>query len=261
MTRKIACVIFDWAGTTVDFGSLAPVDVFLRLFADEGIPVFREEARLPMGLPKKDHLREILRQERVSRLWRTRFGAAWTETDVERLYTAFEPALLSILRNHADPIEGVREAVSNLRGRGIRIGSTTGYTRRMMDVLAPLAAERGYSPDALVTPDDVSSGRPAPFMCYRNAIELGVYPMSDMVKVGDTIADISEGKNAGMISVGVVIGSNEMGLSREEADAFSSASFSERVERVRRRFFEAGADYVIGSMAELPGLIDRIEGE
>ena len=261
MTRTIKGVIFDWAGTTVDFGSLAPVDVFVKLFAEEKVSVTREEVRRPMGLPKKDHLREILRQDRVSALWRGRFGADWTEEDVARLYDAFEPSLLSILGNYADPIEGVTEVAATLRGRGIRLGSTTGYTGRMMDILAPRAASKGYAPDVVVTPEEVGVGRPAPFMCWRNAIELGIYPMADMVKVGDTLADIHEGRNAGMISVGVVIGSNEMGLSREEADALPAAAFCERAERARKRFFEAGADYVIGSMAELPGLIDRIEGE
>lgn len=261
MTRTIKGVIFDWAGTTVDFGSLAPVDAFAALFAGEGVSVTREEVRRPMGLPKKDHLREILRQERVSALWREHFGAGWTEDDVGRLYDAFEPALLSVLGKYADPIEGVKEAAATLRGRGIRIGSTTGYTGRMMDVIAPRAASKGYEPDVVVTPEEVGAGRPAPFMCWRNAIELGIYPMADMVKIGDTLADIHEGRNAGMIAVGVVIGSNEMGLSREEAGALPSAAFCERAERARKRFFEAGADYVIGSMAELPGLIDRIEGE
>ena len=70
--NKIEAVIFDWAGTTVDFGCFAPVNVFIEIFKEVGIEVTMEEARLPMGMLKWDHIKTMLQMERISNLWRCR---------------------------------------------------------------------------------------------------------------------------------------------------------------------------------------------
>ena len=53
-------VIFDWAGTTVDYGCFAPVQAFMEAFAHYGVPVTAEETRKPMGMLKRDHIRTML---------------------------------------------------------------------------------------------------------------------------------------------------------------------------------------------------------
>ncbi len=53
MINKIEGVIFDWAGTMIDFGCFAPVHVFVNIFKDAGIDVTIEEAREPMGMLKR----------------------------------------------------------------------------------------------------------------------------------------------------------------------------------------------------------------
>ena len=65
--RKIEAVIFDWAGTTVDYGCFAPVQAFQEAFAHHGVPVTLEETRKPMGMLKRDHIRTMLRMERIAR--------------------------------------------------------------------------------------------------------------------------------------------------------------------------------------------------
>ncbi len=66
---KVEGVIFDWAGTAVDFGCFAPVNVFIDIFKNAGIDVTMEEARAPMGMLKIDHIRAMLSMPRISKLW------------------------------------------------------------------------------------------------------------------------------------------------------------------------------------------------
>ena len=256
--NRVACVVFDWAGTTVDFGCFAPLGAFMRVFEEAGAAITAEEARAPMGLPKRDHVRELLKLPRVSALFAEKYGRAWNEGDVEKLYAGFVPALMSTLKDYCEPIPGVVETVAELRRMGLKIGSTTGYTQEMMDIVAPGAAARGYAPDALVAPDETGAGRPAPYMIFRNMEKLGVYPPANVVKAGDTLADIREGKNAGVWSVGIIEGSSELGLSREECAALSAAERAGRFAEVRDRFYGAGADFVIDRITELPKLVEQI---
>ncbi|MBN2705338.1 MAG: phosphonoacetaldehyde hydrolase, partial [Deltaproteobacteria bacterium] len=233
---KLSGVIFDWAGTTVDFGCFAPLDAFLAVFAEKGVPVSAAEARGPMGRLKKDHIRALLELERVSLAWRHTHGRPPAEADVEKLYEAFEPALFRRLAEFAEPLPGVLETVEKLRRRGLRIGSTTGYTRAMSAVVAAGAAAAGYSPDAMVCADECRAGRPRPWMIYRNCELLDLAPLATVVKVGDTIADIEEGVNASVWSVGVCRGSSQMGLSQGEDQALSETERQEGYAACRTAF-------------------------
>jgi phosphonoacetaldehyde hydrolase len=149
-------------------------------------------------------------------------------------------------------------ALDVIRSLNMKIGTTTGYNNEMMKVLAESAAIQGYIPDSIVCATDVPMGRPAPWMAIRNAENLLVYPMQAIVKIGDTVADIQEGYNAGMWSVGVVSSSNEMGLTLEEYSALPHDLMQIRKNEVRDKFLEAGAHYVIDSLSEIDVLITSI---
>ncbi|ALC89298.1 phosphonoacetaldehyde hydrolase [Bacillus sp. FJAT-18017] len=257
--NKIEGVIFDWAGTTVDFGCFAPVNVFIDIFKQAGIEVTMAEAREPMGMLKIDHIRAMLSMPRISALWQEKYGRAFTEQDVEKLYAEFEPALLSSLSEYTDPLPEVVETVQTLRSQGLKIGSTTGYTQSMMDVVVPNASKKGYSPDFYITPDVTNSfGRPYPYMIHRNMEALKLSAAWKVVKVGDTISDIKEAVNAGVWAVGVVVGSSEMGLSLDEFQALSEDEQEKAISRTEETFTRSGADFTIKSMSELPALIEKI---
>jgi phosphonoacetaldehyde hydrolase len=257
--NKIEGVIFDWAGTTVDFGCFAPVNVFMDIFKNTGIEVTMEEARAPMGMLKIDHIRAMLSMTRISALWEKKFGRVFNEQDVENLYAEFEPALMASLSEYTDPIPEVIETVQELRSQGLKIGSTTGYTQMMMDVVVPNALKKGYYPDFYITPDGTNSlGRPYPYMIYRNMEVLKLSASWKVVKVGDTTSDIKEAVNAGVWSVGVIIGSSEMGLSLAEFNALSEADQAKAIAKTEHSFLQNGADFTIKSMSELPQIIERI---
>lgn len=258
MENKIEAVIFDWAGTTVDYGCFAPLEVFLELFEKAGVPISIEEARGPMGVLKIDHIRILLNEPRIKAEWEKVYGKAPDEKDVENLYADYVPSLLKILKQYAKPNPFVVEIVEQLRAKGLKIGSTTGYTKEMMAVVAPEAEKNGYYPDCFFTPDDLPAGRPLPWMMYANATKLEVYPMKHIVKVGDTISDIKEGKNASAWSVGVIEGSNELGLRLEEKEKMSQEELEKRYKVVEKRYYDNGADFVIKNFSELPALIEKI---
>jgi len=150
----VKAVILDWAGTTVDHGSLAPVRVLQEVFAKRGVPISEEEARRDMGVLKIDHIRKILFGKNVATRWNKAVGRDPTETDVETLFANFVPLQLECLVKYSTVIDGVAETVARLRNRGIKIGSTTGYTRAMLEMILHPAAAQGYavSADRLAVP-------------------------------------------------------------------------------------------------------------
>lgn len=176
--------------------------------------------------------------------------------DVDAVYSHFEPKLLSILDRFADPKPGVIDAVAALREAGLKIGSTTGYTDAMMEIVVPKAAELGYAPDHWVSADGTEGyGRPYPYMIFHNMQVLRLMDVRRVAKIGDTISDIKEGKNAGAFTVGVTEGSSQMGLSQAEFEALSPAEQDRERLMAREAFLQAGADAVIDTMAELPALL------
>lgn len=256
----LTAVIFDWAGTVVDHGSRAPVATLQQVFLEASVPVTVEEARLSMGIAKRDHIRELLALPRVAAAWERTHHAPPSEADVDRLYASFIPKQLACLGEHSNVIEGVPAAAEQLRARGLKIGSTTGYTRPMLEYLVDLAKKQGFSPDCAFCPDDVpGGGRPAPWMCYLNAIHLQVSPLWTMVKIGDTPSDMAEGRNAGMWTIGITRTGNEVGMTAAEWDAASMPEKEEALARATTRLQQAGAHYLSSSVAGCLGFIDEVD--
>lgn len=255
----IEAVVFDWAGTTVDYGCFAPVQAFVEAFRHFGIEVTMEETRKPMGMLKRDHIRTMLNMERIAAEWKRVQGHAATDEDVETVYAQFEPKLFSILNQFASPKPHTLEAVAELRAMGVKIGSTTGYTDSMMAVVVPEAARLGYCPDCWFSPDSTDGkGRPYPYMMFENMKALGVTNVKNVVKVGDTVSDVKEGVNSGAWSVGVIEGSSELGLSQSEFNALTPEARKEICYKVEDTFRKAGAQFVIRNLSELPELIRNL---
>jgi phosphonoacetaldehyde hydrolase len=255
----IRAVVLDWAGTAVDHGCLAPVGVFVDVFARHGVAVSVAEARGPMGTHKREHLRRMCADPAIAARWREANGSAPTEANVDQMYAEIEPLALEALPRYARPVPGLLAAVAELDRRGIRLGTTTGYNRAMLDVLLHAAAAHGYRPEVAIPSSEVPEGRPAPFLAWRALEALRVYPPAAAVHVGDTVVDVHAGRNAGMWSVAVASTGNLVGWSEAELAEADPAERAARLASARRTLYEAGADLVIDSVADLAEAIDHLE--
>ncbi|GAB7081457.1 phosphonoacetaldehyde hydrolase [Megalodesulfovibrio paquesii] len=260
-TGPLKAVILDWAGTAVDHGCLGPMDVFVQAFARHDIPVSVAEARIPMGLKKIDHVRAVLAMPAVAERFAEIKGHRPTEQDVLTIYQDTEAMMVAAISGNAQLIPGLLEAVAAFRAMDLKIGTSTGYTSSMMEILVPLAREQGYTPDLVVCSTDVPAGRPHPYMCYKNALLLEVYPLEAMVKIGDTPSDVEEGLNAGMWTIALTRTGNELGLSLAELAAMEQTAPEELAARqtdIEARFLAQGAHYAVPSIADCPPLLEAI---
>jgi len=257
--KRLEAVIFDWAGTTVDHGSLAPVRAVTELFARHDVALTDADARRDMGIFKKDHIRRILAMPHIGDAWRGRSGSAWDERQVEMLFQEFQPLQMEILEAYSQVIAGVAETTERLRGRGLKLGSTTGYTRPMLDALLRYAAAQGYRPDAALCPDDTAGGRPHPWMCLRIALDFRLSAARAAVKVGDTESDIGEGLNAGMWSVGVSATGNEIGMNAADWEALPEEERGRLTAQAGEKLRAAGAHYVVERATLIEPVLEEID--
>lgn len=255
----LRAVVFDWAGTLFDFGSLAPTGAFVELFARHGVTISVAEARVPMGLPKREHIQAIGRLPRVSAAWRACHGRDLDDGDVDTLFAEYGPMNAAAVAAHATLVPGALDTVAALRAKGIRVGSTTGYDRHIMNVALPLIAEQGLQVDCLVCADDVATSRPSPLALYRCLLDLGVWPMHRVVKVDDTVPGLLEGRNAGCWTVAVAASGNEVGLSLDDWRSLDEADRQQRLASAHLRLSEAQPDYIVASVATLMPAVAEIE--
>ncbi|WP_160122982.1 phosphonoacetaldehyde hydrolase [Rhodovarius lipocyclicus] len=255
----LKAVVLDWAGTVVDFGSRAPMGAFVEVFRQFGVEITVPEARGPMGMAKWDHIRALGSLPRIAEAWRAAHGRDFSDADADAIHDVFVPLNARVVVDFAQLIPGAAQAVATLRARGLKIGSTTGYTREIMAPLLPAAAAQGYAPDNLVCAGDLPQGRPSPLMMYRCFLDLNVWPASAVVKVDDTPPGIGEGINAGSWTVGVTLTGNEVGLSEAELAAVSAAERAALHEGAAAKLRATGAHYIIEGLHELPAVIDQIE--
>ena len=198
----------------------------------------------------------MMQMPRISAEWEAVHGRPWTREDVDAIYQGTEALLLGAVARYSTPKPYVLDAVAELRRRGLKLGSSTGFTDSMMEIVTAEAAKAGYRPDCWFTPDSTGGkGRPYPYMIFRNMQQFGVQDVREVVKVGDTVSDIREGKNAGVRSLGVIEGSSVLGLTQAEFHTLSADARAQACARARQTFLDAGADDVLQTIADLPAWI------
>jgi phosphonoacetaldehyde hydrolase len=255
----IAAVVFDWAGTMIDFGCLAPVRALAAAFAAEDVAITEAQARTHMGVAKRDHVAGLMGLEDVRKAWRSVHGRLPTPADGDRLYAALEPLMTTAAGECSELIPGAAAVAAELARRGIGIGSGTGYTRAMMAPILAAAARQGYAPQVVVCAGETPSGRPSPLMLWSALIALDAWPAWRCVKVDDAASGIAEGRAGGAWSVGVAASGNGIGLSLADFEALDAAERARRRGEVAAGLAGAGADYVIATVADLPPVRAAIE--
>ncbi|QIL72874.1 phosphonoacetaldehyde hydrolase [Diaphorobacter sp. HDW4B] len=255
----LQAVIFDWAGTLVDFGSLAPTQIFVEAFATFGITITLAEARGPMGLSKWQHIHQLLQEESIRAQWQNAFGRAPGDSDVDAIYARFMPMQIAKVGEFSAPIDGAPELLQWLRARGLKVGSCSGYPREVLNQLLPQAAAAGIAPDHVVAGDEMAAGgRPGPYMALANVLALGISNVRACVKVDDTVPGIEEGRNAGMWTVGLTLSGNEVGYSLAEWASAPAEEIEARVAAAEAKLHKAGAHFVIRSVKDLPQVLTQI---
>jgi len=255
----IEAVILDWAGTTMDFGCIAPAVVFVEVFKRKGVPITMEEARAPMGAHKRVHIQKITELESVRRRWQEKHGRLPNDDDVGAMFAEFVPLQLECLSKYSKLIPGTLEAIRELRARNIKIGSTTGYLTEMMAINLADGKKQGYEPDSTVCASDVPAGRPYPYMCLQNVINLRTTTVEACIKVDDTVPGVEEGLAAGMWSIGLAISGNEVGLPLDEWQKLPKPQQELHRARAYRRMLQSGAHYVVDTIADLIPCVDDIQ--
>ncbi|WP_286997940.1 MULTISPECIES: phosphonoacetaldehyde hydrolase [Comamonas] len=255
----LQAVIFDWAGTLVDFGSLAPTQIFVEAFATFGISITLEQARGPMGLSKWDHIYQLLQEPSIAVQWNSTFGRAPSNVDVDAIYARFMPMQIAKVGEFSAPIEGAVQVLQWLRANGLKVGSCSGYPREVLNQLLPQAAKAGISPDHVVAGDELTAGgRPGPYMALANVLALGISDVRACVKVDDTVPGIEEGLNAGMWTIGLSLSGNEVGYSKEEYSNANAADVEAKVAVAEAKLKKAGSHYVMRTIADLPAVLAKI---
>lgn len=128
--NRIHAVILDWAGTTVDFGSFAPTQIFVEAFRQVfDVEITLAEARVPMGLGKWQHIEALGKLPAVDARWQAKFGRSMSAADIDAIYAAFMPLQIAKVVDFSSPIAGVIDTIAVLRAEGIKIGSCSGYPR------------------------------------------------------------------------------------------------------------------------------------
>lgn len=256
----LEAVIFDWAGTLVDFGSLAPTQIFVDAFRSFDINLTLQQARGPMGLSKWQHIQALLSEPAIAQQWQQCTGHAPTDKDIDAIYSRFMPMQIAKVGEYSQGIAGVAATLSWLRDKQLKIGSCSGYPRQVLDVLLPLAAADGIAPDHVIAGDELAAGgRPGPYMALANVLALKIGDVAGCIKVDDTVPGIEEGIRAGMWSIGISLSGNEVGISADALAQLSTDQIATLRARAELRLRDAGAHYVIDSVADLPAVVTLIE--
>ncbi len=255
----IRAVVFDWAGTIIDFGSLAPMGAFVKLFANHGIEISIAQARVPMGLPKLAHIKALGQMPAIADQWQTLHGQSFSDADAESLLREFEPMSARAALEHSDFIPGFLETYAWLKSSDIGVATTTGYTRTIMTPLIALAKDAGFDPTLVVCCDDVAKSRPDPMGMQRCMEALGLVDIPQLVvKVDDTEPGLQEGRNAGCWAVGVAASGNALGWSLEQWNAANLETRAQVLAEATECLIKAGAHEVVASVADLGRALERI---
>ncbi len=257
---RVKGLVLDWSGTTADAYVIAPAVVFVEVFKKQNVGISMAEARGPMGLRKDLHIKALTEVPEIRDRWKDVHGKFPDQQDVDRMFEDFVPMQLGCLRQYTKLLPHVAEVTRQFQKQGLKIGSSTGFVRSMVDILEADAKKQGYVPDASVAGDEVVHGaRPKPFMVYRNLDLMDVHPIQSVIKVDDTISGVGEALEAGCWGVGIARYSNYMDISTlKEAENMPEEEIQRRLALTREILRKAGAHYVIDTFDELSAVVDDV---
>lgn len=223
MTIDLA--VFDMAGTTVtdkDFVAKA----FQKAFNNHEVKISEAQVNPLMGYPKPIAIKMVLKGA----------GIKFDEGLVQNIHKDFVEEMMDFYKDspHVQPMPGTEDIFFYLQEKGIRVALNTGFSRDIAEVIVNRFQwmDRGLINDFIAS-DEVAEGRPFPDMITALKIRNGFNDDALILKVGDTVVDIKEGRNAGCsLVVAVTTGA----CTREQLQ-------------------QHHPDHIINSLTELPSLL------
>ena len=216
-------VVFDVAGTTIRDDDLVS-DAFISAFVKHGVRPSKEEVDAVMGMSKREAVASILKRHA---------GGG----SVDKIHSEFNKLMTK--KYYESPIEAMPGAVStfeSLKAAGYCVALDTGFPRNILNIILEKTEwVKGRVVDAAIAGDEVSSGRPYPYMIFRLMESLKISSVSDVVKVGDTLVDVEEGLAAGC---GLVVGVTSGTCTREQFERSGLNGFK-----------------IVDDITKLPGLL------
>lgn len=255
---KLRLAVLDGSGTLVDPGVYAPSVVFQDVFKEFKVPISMAEAREPMGREKKHHIHMITTDPSVKERWKNVYDRYPTSSDVDNMYELFKPMQLIALEKYGGVITGTLEALHTLKKRDLLLGFSTGFNREMVNKILELNPELSTLLDTTITADELPRGRPAPYMVYKNMIDMDVMNPYEVVKIDDTEMGIHEGNYAKCWTIAVSKYSNLMAMTEEEVIEFERTDpegFEEKHYEVKTKLKDAGAHFVVDDITKVPNII------
>lgn len=199
--HKIELAVFDMAGTVVNEDNVV-YKTLQKVINDSGYNNSLEFV-LEYGAGKEKHqaIKDILKA--VEGKSRDRLAATLFEKFKEQLEIEYSNL-------HVSSYPKVEELLRYLKNNGVSIALNTGYdTKTAQSLLVKMGWIKGKEYDVLITADDVANGRPNPDMILKAMEAFNINEPSKVLKAGDSIIDIEEGKNAQCgITVGVTTGAH-----------------------------------------------------
>lgn len=255
----VEALIFDWAGTLVDYGSFAPTQILVEAFAHFGLELNLKQARSAMGKGKWDHIQHLLHLPPIQEQFYQQHQRSILLKDIDSIYAAFLPLQIARVAHHSQAIAGARTSLLWARSQGLKLGSCTGYPRSVMNELLPHAEAQGLELDLVVCSDEVSRARPWPAMALENVSQLSISHVAACVKIDDTVPGIQEGHAAGMWTVGLVLSGNACGLSWDAIQDLDENELAQVRAQASQVLEVARPHYLIDSVADLPPVIRDIQ--
>jgi len=194
--QELKLAIFDVAGTVIeDHGEV--LSSFVDALAAHGIGAESEELLEFEGAAKREVIRFIG--------WRKRHEPL-SETAVAAVEADFVRQLNGRYEEQLAPISGAEEMFEGLRKRGMQLALTSGFGQSTLElVVRRLGWQEWFA--AAVSSDEVTEGRPAPYMIFRAMERSRCRAVQAVVNVGDTPLDLQSAANAGVgLNVGVLSG-------------------------------------------------------
>lgn len=223
MSYRLA--VFDMAGTTVADDNAVGI-AFQQAFRNNGYEIKLEDVNPLMGYHKPLAIQMVLEK----------LGEEFDEETLNSIHDDFVEEMTDYYEfdPRVKPLPGVEEVFLELKEKGISIALNTGFPHEIADTIVKRFQwkERGLIDDYIAS-DEVEQGRPYSFMIHELMDRAGVEDPSAVLKVGDTEADINEGRNT---KCGLVVAVTTGAFTREELMPY-------------------GPDHILDNLSELPNLI------